>query len=51
MKWDEWLKKIIKENLKLERFTLPRAEALEFMKDEPYKVRLYDFRRNLKKLF
>ncbi len=34
------MKKIIKENLKLERFTLPRAEALEFMKDEPYKVEL-----------
>jgi len=34
------MKKIIKENLKIERFTLPRAEALELMKDEPYKVEL-----------
>ncbi len=34
------MKKIVKENLRLERFTLPRAEALEFMKDEPYKVEL-----------
>ena len=34
------MKKIIKENPKLEKYTLPRAEALEFMKDEPYKVEL-----------
>ena len=34
------MKKIVKENAKMERFTLPRAEALEFMKDEPYKVEL-----------
>jgi len=34
------MKKVIKENPKLERFTLPRSEALEFMKDEPYKVEL-----------
>ena len=34
------MKKIIKENLKIERFTLPRAEALELMKDEPYKIEL-----------
>jgi len=32
--------KIVKENLKIERFTLPRAQALELMKDEPYKVEL-----------
>ncbi|MDD6884539.1 MAG: threonine--tRNA ligase [Eubacteriales bacterium] len=32
--------KIIKKNSRLERFELPRAEALEFMKDEPYKVEL-----------
>ncbi|MCD7760164.1 MAG: threonine--tRNA ligase, partial [Clostridiales bacterium] len=32
------MRKICKEKLKLERFELPRAEALEFMKDEPYKV-------------
>ena len=34
------MKKVIKENPKLEKYTLPRAEALEFMKDEPYKVEL-----------
>lgn len=36
------MKKIIKEGAKLERFTLPRAEAIAFMqeKDEPYKVEL-----------
>lgn len=36
------MKKIVKENLKLERFELPRAEAIQYMKDreEPYKVEL-----------
>ena len=36
------MRKICKENLKLERFELPRAEALKFMeeRDEPYKVEL-----------
>ena len=34
------MKKIVKENLKIERFELQRAEALELMKDEPYKVEL-----------
>ena len=34
------MKKICKEKLTIERFTLPRSEALEFMKDEPYKVEL-----------
>ncbi len=34
------MKKIAKENLKVERFELPRAEALELMKDEPYKIEL-----------
>ncbi|MGN1015055.1 MAG: threonine--tRNA ligase [Butyricicoccus sp.] len=34
------MRKICKEKLKLERFELPREEALEFMKDEPYKVEL-----------
>ena len=34
------MKKICKEKLKIERFELPRAEALELMKDEPYKVEL-----------
>ncbi|MBE6680091.1 MAG: threonine--tRNA ligase [Ruminococcaceae bacterium] len=38
------MKKIVKENLKMERFTLPRAEAKKFMdeKGEPYKVLLID---------
>ena len=34
------MKKIAKENLKIERFEFPRAEALELMKDEPYKTEL-----------
>ena len=36
------MKKIVKENHKLERFTLPRDEAIAFMeeKEEPYKVQL-----------
>ena len=36
------MKKIVKENLKLERFELPREEAIKFMeeKEEPYKVEL-----------
>ena len=37
---EDEMKKIVKENLRLDRFTLPRAEALEFMKEEPYKVEL-----------
>ena len=36
------MRKICKEKLKLERFELPRAEAIQFMEDkeEPYKVEL-----------
>ncbi|MFT3983355.1 MAG: threonine--tRNA ligase [Lachnospiraceae bacterium] len=36
------MKKIVKENLSIERFTLPREKAIEFMKEkeEPYKVEL-----------
>jgi len=36
------MKKIIKKGAKLEKFTLPREEAIKFMeeKDEPYKVEL-----------
>ena len=34
------MKKIIKENLPIERFSLPKKEALELMKDEPYKQEL-----------
>ena len=38
------MKKIVKENLRIERFTLPRDEAIAFMKekDEPYKVTLIE---------
>ena len=38
------MKKIVKENLKIERFTLPRDEAKKLMeeKGEPYKVLLID---------
>ncbi len=38
------MKKIVKENLKITRFSLPRAEAIQLMKekDEPYKVLLID---------
>ncbi len=38
------MKKIVKENLALERFTLPRNEAIKFMqeKEEPYKVELIE---------
>ena len=38
------MNKIVKENYKLERFELPRKEAIEFMKekDEPYKVELIE---------
>ena len=36
------MKKICKERLKVERFELPRAEAKELMKDEPYKQELID---------
>ncbi len=38
------MKKIVKENLKIERFELPRAEAIALMRDreEPYKVQLIE---------
>ena len=38
------MKKIVKENLKIERFTLPRDEAKKLMEEkcEPYKVMLID---------
>ncbi len=39
-KIEKEMKRIIKEGLKLEKFSLPRAEALELMKDEPYKIEL-----------
>ena len=34
------MKKIIKEDLQIERFSLPKKEAIELMKDEPYKIEL-----------
>lgn len=39
---EEEMKRIVKEDLQLERFTLPRNEAIKFMeeKGEPYKVEL-----------
>jgi len=39
-KLEEEMKKIIKENPAIERFELPRDEALKLMADEPYKVEL-----------
>lgn len=38
------MKKIIKEGARLEKFTLPRVEAIQFMKEkgEPYKVELIE---------
>ena len=38
------MKKIVKEDLKIERFTLPREKAIEFMKEkeEPYKIELIE---------
>ena len=41
---EDEMKKIVRENLKIERFELPRAEAIAFMqeKNEPYKVQLIE---------
>ena len=39
-KIEDEMKKIIKENPKIERFELPRDEALKLMADEPYKIEL-----------
>ncbi len=43
-KLEDEMKKIVKENLKIERFELPRDEAIAFMqeKEEPYKVQLIE---------
>ena len=40
VKIEEEMKKVIKEDLPIERFELPREEAIKLMedKDEPYKV-------------
>ena len=44
IKIEEEMKKIIKEDLEIKRFTLSREEAIKFMKekDEPYKVQLIE---------
>lgn len=42
LKIEEEINKIIKEDLAIERFSLPKKEALEIMKDEPYKVELIE---------
>lgn len=39
-KIEDEMKKIIKEDIEIERFLLPRDKALELMKDEPYKTEL-----------
>ncbi len=39
---EEEMKKIIKEDLPIERFSLPKNEAIELMKSEPYKVELIE---------
>ena len=39
---EEEMKKIIKEDLEIERFSLPKKEALELMKDQPYKIELIE---------
>ena len=41
---EDEMKKIVRENLKIERFELPRAEAIAFMQEkaEPYKVQLIE---------
>ena len=41
---EDEMKKIVRENLRIERFELPRAEAIAFMqeKGEPYKVQLIE---------
>lgn len=41
-KIEEEMNKIIKEDLKIEKFILSKKEALELMKDEPYKVELIE---------
>jgi len=39
-KIEEEMKKIVKEDIAIERFSLPKKEALELMKDQPYKQEL-----------
>ena len=41
-KIEEEMKKIIKENIEIERFSLPKNKALELMKEQQYKVELIE---------
>ncbi len=41
-KIEEEMKKIIKENIGIERFSLPKDEALKLMEDQPYKQELIE---------
>lgn len=41
-KIEEEMKRIIKEDIKIERFSLPKKEALELMEDQPYKIELIE---------
>ena len=41
-KIEEEMKKIIKEDIPIEKFTLPKKEALALMKEEPYKIELIE---------
>ena len=41
-KIEEEMKKIIKENIEIERFYLPKAEALKLMEGQPYKQELIE---------
>ena len=41
-KIEEEMKKIIKEDLEIERFSLSKKDAIELMKNEPYKVELIE---------
>ncbi len=41
-KIEEEMKKIIKENIEIERFSLPKDKALELMKEQQYKVELIE---------
>ena len=41
-KIEEEMKKIIKEDIEIERFSLPKKEALELMKGQPYKQELIE---------
>ena len=41
-KIEEEMKRIIKENIKIEKFSLPKKDALELMKNQPYKQELIE---------